>query len=563
MFKNHVYGIDLGSNMIKIYSQNSNEILKEKNMIAIRNKDTVLAVGDEAYEIYEKNPTNVKVSSPMLNGMIANISHLEIMLQLLLDKTGRSVGRHPVIYFAVPVDMTEIEKRAYYSIAHTGQLRQSKVLLVERPIADALALGIPIMRTKGSMIVNIGAATTEISVIADTRVIISKVIPVGGDRLTQDILTTIRRKLNFSISERTAGRLKVSLANLEKDTKDARKIIGIDCVSGLPRERVITSPAVNEAITPAICEIITEIRAFLERIPPQIHKVILSEGIYLTGGSTHLPYIDRVLSRQIGCPILIVLSLSTSFSFAPVRNVLGYVIVPFQNGINEVGNWMTDQKNGFQSMKKLSAENEKLQKQVDELQAKNTTLSQDQEELDRLRTLYNLDTDYSEFEKVAAQVIGKDTGNWYSTFLINRGSSDGIAVDMNVIADGGLVGIVTETGAHWATVRSIIDDSSNVSATVTSISQNCMVTGDLQMMDDGKIRFIQLTDKEDQVQEGDKIVTSSVSNKFLKGILIGYISTLTMDSNNLTKSGTITPAVDFEHIEEVLVILNKKQTAES
>ena len=215
MFKNHVYGIDLGSNMIKIYSQNSNEILKEKNMIAIRNKDTVLAVGDEAYEIYEKNPTNVKVSSPMLNGMIANISHLEIMLQLLLDKTGRSVGRHPVIYFAVPVDMTEIEKRAYYSIAHTGQLRQSKVLLVERPIADALALGIPIMRTKGSMIVNIGAATTEISVIADTRVIISKVIPVGGDRLTQDILTTIRRKLNFSISERTAGRLKVSLANLE------------------------------------------------------------------------------------------------------------------------------------------------------------------------------------------------------------------------------------------------------------------------------------------------------------------------------------------------------------
>ena len=303
MFNNHVYGIDLGSNMIKIYSQNSNEILKEKNMIAIRNKDTVLAVGDEAYEIYEKNPTNVKVSSPMLNGMIANISHLEIMLQLLLDKTERSVGRHPVIYFAVPVDMTEIEKRAYYSIAQTGRLRKSKVLLVERPIADALALGIPIMRTKGSMIVNIGAATTEISVIADSRVIISKVIPVGGDRLTQDIQNTIRRKLNFSISERTAGRLKLSLANLEKFIMG--KIIGIDCVSGLPRERVITSAAVNEAIVPAVREIITEIRAFLERIPPQIHRVILSEGIYLTGGSTHLPYIDRIVSRQIGCPILL------------------------------------------------------------------------------------------------------------------------------------------------------------------------------------------------------------------------------------------------------------------
>ena len=222
-----------------------------------------------------------------------------------------------------------------------------------------------------------------------------------------------------------------------------------------------------------------------------------------------------ITMMTILCLGLIVLSLSTSFSFAPVRNVLGYVIVPFQNGINEVGNWMTDQKNGFQSMKKLSAENEKLQKQVDELQAKNTTLSQDQEELDRLRTLYNLDTDYSEFEKVAAQVIGKDTGNWYSTFLINRGSSDGIAVDMNVIADGGLVGIVTETGAHWATVRSIIDDSSNVSATV--------------------------------------------SNKFLKGILIGYISEVSTDANKLTKSGTIIPAVDFNDIQEVLVIKELKQ----
>ena len=266
-----------------------------------------------------------------------------------------------------------------------------------------------------------------------------------------------------------------------------------------------------------------------------------------------------ITMMTILCLGLIVLSLSTPFSFAPVRNALGYVIVPFQNGINQVGDWMTDQKNGFQSMKKLASENEKLQQQIDELQAKNTVLTQDQEEVERLRALYNLDADYSEYDKVAAQVIGKDTGNWYSTFLINRGSSDGIEVDMNVLADGGLVGIVTETGSHWATVRSIIDDSSNVSASITSISQNCMVTGDLKMMDDGKIRFIQLTDKEDQVQEGDKVVTSSISNKFLKGILIGYISEVSTDSNKLTKSGTIIPAVDFNDIQEVLVIKQLKQ----
>lgn len=270
--------------------------------------------------------------------------------------------------------------------------------------------------------------------------------------------------------------------------------------------------------------------------------------------SKHLITIMTIL-----CIGLIVLSFSSKFSFAPVRSALGYVVVPFQNGINTVGTWLTDQKDGFQNMKKLAEENEALKEQVDELTAKNSNLIQDQEEAERLRQLYNLDQQYSEYEKIGAQVIGKDTGNWYSTFTINRGSEDGVQTDMNVIADGGLAGIVTATGPHWATVRSIIDDSSNVSASVTSISQNCMVTGDLRLMDEGKIRFIQLTDRENQVQEGDKVVTSSVSSKFLKGILIGYISEAVDDSNKLTKNGTIIPAVDFEDIQEVLVIKQLKQ----
>ena len=273
----------------------------------------------------------------------------------------------------------------------------------------------------------------------------------------------------------------------------------------------------------------------------------------------HMQTKHLIAVMTILCIGLIALSLSSRFSFAPVRSALGYVIVPFQNGINVVGDWLTEQKNGFQSMKDLAQENEDLKAQVDELEAKNSTLVQDQEEVDRLRTLYNLDQDYSEYDKVAAQVIGKDAGNWYNTFIINRGSEDGIAVDMNVIAGAGLAGIVTEVGPHWATVRSIIDDTSNVSATVTSISQNCIVTGDLEMMDEGKIRFIQLTDREDQVQEGDKVVTSSVSSKFLRGILIGYINDVETDSNNLTKQGTIIPAVDFDNIQEVLVITQLKQ----
>ncbi len=261
----------------------------------------------------------------------------------------------------------------------------------------------------------------------------------------------------------------------------------------------------------------------------------------------------------IVCIGFICLSFSSFISFDPARDVLGYVVVPFQNGINIVGEWLTEQKNGFEDVKALAKENEELKGQIAELTEKNNLLLQAQEEAERLKEMYKLDRDYSEFNKVAAQVIGKDTGNWYNTFIINRGSADGIAVDMNVIAQGGLVGIVTGTGEHWATVRSIMDDSSNVSAMVSSTSQFCMVTGDLRLMDEGKIRFFQLTDKENQVQEGDKIVTSSISNKFLKGILIGYVGEIEDDSNQLTKTGTIIPAVNFEDIQEVLVITELKQ----
>ena len=259
------------------------------------------------------------------------------------------------------------------------------------------------------------------------------------------------------------------------------------------------------------------------------------------------------------CGSCIVATVASGSSSSALQETAGFLVVPFEKGISGVSNMFGDVKNSLRDKQDVLQENEELKNQINSLTEQNNILIQDQTELTRLKELYNLDQEYSDYPKVAARIISKDPGNWYNTFMINKGSNDGIRIDNNVIAGKGLVGIVTEVGPSWATVRSIIDDSSNVSATVTSISQNCMVTGDLQMMDDGKIRFIQLPDKEDQVQEGDKIVTSSVSNKFLKGILIGYISEVSTDANKLTKSGTIIPAVDFNDIQEVLVIKELKQ----
>ena len=259
---------------------------------------------------------------------------------------------------------------------------------------------------------------------------------------------------------------------------------------------------------------------------------------------------------------LIVLSLTARGVASPVRNVAGYVVTPFQNGINTVGEWLTDQAGAFKNVKKLSSENEELQAQVNELTTQNQELLQNQSELERLQKLYAIDEQYSEYEKTGATIISKDPGNWYSTFVISKGTADGLAVDMNVIADGGLVGIITETGTNWSTVRSIIDDASNVSGMIASTSDNCVVTGNLLSMNEDKIDFSQLTAEKDTVHEGDAVVTSDVSDKYLTGIMIGYISETKLDSNNLTSSGTIIPSVDFKHLREVLVIKDLKQQKE-
>ncbi len=262
----------------------------------------------------------------------------------------------------------------------------------------------------------------------------------------------------------------------------------------------------------------------------------------------------------IVCVGLILATLTSGLVSAPVRNAAGIVVAPFQNGINHVGGAMAKQFSGFQDVKALAEKNKELQTQIDELTEKNNALVQSQSELERLEALYQLDQEYPQYHKVGAQVISKTPGSWYNSFTINKGMDDGIKVDMNVIAQGGLIGIVTEVGKNWAQVRSIIDDSSNISAMAASTSEPCVVSGDLLGMDSGKIRFSGLRDRDNAVIEGASIVTSNISDKYLTGLLIGYVGDISMDSNNLTKSGTIIPIANFRSLREVLIITDLKQT---
>lgn len=283
--------------------------------------------------------------------------------------------------------------------------------------------------------------------------------------------------------------------------------------------------------------------------------VIKSKGEKFTLPSKYLLFILTIL-----CTGLVLLTFNTTIFSGPLSAVAGYTVVPFEEGISAAGSYLHDRSEELGQIRDLISENEALKEQVAELTIENTRLQQDRYELTNLRELYKLDSQYDEYKKVGARIIARDTGNWFHSFVINKGENDGLSVDMNVIAGSGLVGRIVDIGPNWAKVKSIIADDSSVSAMVLSSSDNMIVSGDLKLYASGVISFKQLIDSDNVVVEGDKIVTSNISDKYLPGILIGYISTINRDSNNLTKSGYLTPAVDFEHLEEVLVILQLKQT---
>lgn len=276
----------------------------------------------------------------------------------------------------------------------------------------------------------------------------------------------------------------------------------------------------------------------------KLPKVSVSSKQWLTG-------------ITIICVALMAVSLFTDSISRPVKNVVSVVVVPMQKGINDIGTYVYSKYTLLKDFSRISEENLALKEEIVKLTEENSQLSLNKFELERLRALYDLDDKYANYKKTAARVIAKQPGNWYSVFTIDKGSEDGIEVDMNVIADGGLVGIVTDVGKHYANVRSIIDDSNHVSGMLINTGASCTVEGSLNLMDSGYI-YVKYFKKDAEVLDGDKVVTSNISSKYLEGLLIGYVKEVTMDPNSLTQSGYLIPVVDFEHLQEVLVILDKK-----
>ena len=266
-----------------------------------------------------------------------------------------------------------------------------------------------------------------------------------------------------------------------------------------------------------------------------------------------------LIGLTVICILLIGITSIKDGVLEPLRTGVGYVLVPLQTGVNAVGRGIYNGIRDYTQLKDALEENESLKEEVARLTEENNRLQANQFELARLRDLYELDQEYMNYEKIGARIIAKDSGDWFQVFRTNKGSADGVEVDDNVIAGGGLVGIVTDVGANYATVRSIIDDSSRVSAMALQSGDNCIVAGDLTLFEEGRLRITNIT-RDGDVKNGDPIVTSNISSKFLPGILIGYAADITVDSERLTKSGYLIPVADFDNLQEVLIITDTKET---
>ncbi|MCD8300911.1 MAG: rod shape-determining protein, partial [Clostridiales bacterium] len=244
----NIYGIDLGSYNMKVYNRHSGRIIIEKNTIAVINKNQLYAYGNAAFAMYEKAPDTIRVSFPVKAGVIADYNQMQAMMIELLGKYSRGHVRGAEFIVAVPTDITEVEKKAFYDLFYRSRMKPRNVMLCDKPIADGLGLGLDVLEPTGAMIVDMGADTTEISVVSLGGLVLSELLHFGGSRLDDSIISFVKKKYNLVIGRRTACQLKQEIGSAFPGFEGQMKVVGLDVVSGLPIEMTITAYDVYDAI---------------------------------------------------------------------------------------------------------------------------------------------------------------------------------------------------------------------------------------------------------------------------------------------------------------------------
>ena len=299
-------GIDLGTANILVTLKGKGIVLKEPSVVAIdRKTGEILATGHEAKEMLGRTPESIKAVRPMKDGVIADFTATQLMLKNIIKKGCQryNAGR-PRVVVGVPSGITEVEERAVEeAVLHAGA---KEVYLIEEPMAAAIGANLDVAEPTGNIIVDIGGGTTEVAVISLGGIVVSNSLRTAGDELDQDVLNYIKREMNLAIGDITAEQIKIEIGCATPlMTEASMEISGRDLTTGLPRNAIITSTQVEEAMKESILEIVDIIKATLERTPPELASDIVEKGIVLAGGGALIKNIDKLISLKTEMPVYI------------------------------------------------------------------------------------------------------------------------------------------------------------------------------------------------------------------------------------------------------------------
>ena len=297
-------GIDLGTANILVYLKGKGIVLREPSVVAVNTTTKrLVAVGEEARMMLGRTPGNIVAIRPMCEGVIADYSTTQKMLEYLIAKVcGKRRMLKPTVIVAVPSQVTPVEKRAVVQAAKSAGAKQAYP--IEEPLAAAIGAGLPISHPGGNMIIDVGGGTTDIAVISLNGIVSSKSIRVGGNKMDEVIQRHIKTKYSLMIGDRTAEEIKMKIGSaypLEQEL--LLEVRGRDLVAGLPKTIEVTSGEVREALMEPIMAIVDRVKSVLEQTPPELSSDIIERGIILTGGVALIRGFDKLLSKQTGIPV--------------------------------------------------------------------------------------------------------------------------------------------------------------------------------------------------------------------------------------------------------------------
>jgi rod shape-determining protein MreB and related proteins len=298
-------GIDLGTANSLVYVAGVGLVLNEPTVVAVSTDDNrVLAVGNEAKEMLGRTPGNIVASRPLREGVIADYVTTEAMLRYFIDQVcGKSRLFKPEVMICVPAGVTSVERRAVLDATLSAGAKTA--FLIDEPLAAAIGARIPVANPSGNMIVDIGGGTTEAAVICLGGVVVHNSARVGGTKLDEAIQNAVKKKYGLIIGENQAEEVKMQIGSaiqVKKDQNISMQVRGRDAISGLPRSIDLTSWEVTEMIEPVLQKIVAAVKAVLEQTPPELASDIIDKGIVLSGGTSQLQNLDKLMTDQTGVP---------------------------------------------------------------------------------------------------------------------------------------------------------------------------------------------------------------------------------------------------------------------